>query len=152
MTVANWSVTDSAETCVNAGNPGVTTRFSDFSLYLMGFIPPAAVAPVTQYQFDSIPGDYYYNLYGPQCGAAHTFTKRRRVSVDDVIALHGVRDPAAGTAPTHFRAMFVVLYVAGETPPTGFVEYAREYASALPSSWSSATRGLSTIKVVSLLP
>lgn len=148
LALAHWIVNGSSETCVFANNGTATPRFSDLSLYLMGFIPPQDVAPITQHLFAPIPGYATYNALGPMCGQPYAFTGQRVVTIDDIIALHGVRSPSHLESQKDFRAMFVVVHPAGDVPPSGFLKYASTFADSLPASWASAMRGLSSIKIV----
>jgi hypothetical protein len=152
MAVAHWIVNGSSEICVKQGREGTTDRFSDLSLYLMGLIPPKEVAPVTQHIFRPMNVDPGYNNAGPICGQPYEFTGQRVVSIEDIIALHGARSPSHLQSQKDFRAMFIVLHPADEAPSKGFVKYASALADSLPAAWASATRGLSTIKVVPFVP
>lgn len=148
LAIAHWIRNKTSDTCVGLGSAGTTTRFADLSLYLMGFIPPWDVAPVTQHEFQPIEGNNAYNAVGPICGEPYTFTGQRVITMDDIVALHGVRNPSYTESQRHFRAMFIVVHSAGEVPRAGFLKYASAFADSLPASWERATRGHSTIKVV----
>ena len=146
LAYAHWIVRNRT-TCVSQGSPGTTTRFSDLSLYLMGLIPPAQVAPVTQHVFAPIPGNDAYNAIGPRCGEPYKFIKKRIVKISDIVALHGVRTPASSVSQKYFNVMFVVVHPAGEPAPAGFVAYAGAFADALPTTWAAATRFRSGLKI-----
>lgn len=146
LAYAHW-IRRNTTTCVSQGSPGTTTRFSDLSLYLMGLIPPEQVAPVTQHVFAPIPGNDAYNAVGPRCDEPYKFIKKRTVKVSDIVALHGVRTPASGVSQTKFSVMFVVVHPAGEPVPAGFVAYAGAFADVLPTTWATATRFRSGLKI-----
>lgn len=86
-----------------AGNDWTTTPLSDIELYLMGLMAPEDVAPIpvlSEWQTLEVDADS-----GLLTGRATLNT----VSMEDVIAVHGPRQPAYGEAQTEFRAAFVVL-------------------------------------------
>lgn len=144
---AHWTTRAGRAQCVSFLPPSTSPRFSDVSLYLMGLIPPEQVAPVTQYKFASIPGDPAYNAAGPLCGQPYKIINKRTVTIQDIIATHGVRTPSSAVSQKNFTVMFVVVHPAGEPPPDGFVAYAGAFADVLPTTWAEATRFRSGMKI-----
>jgi hypothetical protein len=149
MAGSHWIVEGGRESCVTVGDAtsGVVDRFSNLSLYLMGLIPASSVAPIREQLFAPKAGDDHYNLHGPYCDQPHTFTSERTITILDLIALNGTRDPSSEQAQRGFLAAIVVVAAKGEPPPPGFIDYVRSYRAALPEAWSQATRGTSTMRV-----
>jgi hypothetical protein len=83
--------------------------YSDLDLYVMGLIPPSEVDPwfligdPSLNRSASSTPEYYY-------GSDQTTEGTRiDITIDDVIAAEGERDPAAGDSPTNFTMAVVIL-------------------------------------------
>ena len=91
-------------------------HFSDLDLYLMGVLPGSQVQdwwvitnPDTNGQTD-IFGQSISRSSPPQIVQPVTVSGTRvNISITDLQAVHGPRDPAAGTAPTKWRVAFLIL-------------------------------------------
>jgi hypothetical protein len=81
-------------------NGGNRIPYSPLELYLMGLLPPDSVPPF-EVADDARWVDSTHTVF--EAAAIRT------VSVDDLIAEHGARQPAWPHAPTEFRALYVVL-------------------------------------------
>ena len=92
MGYVHWIIENDEEQCVN--NAYADAKFSNLTLYLMGLIPASDVAVTKVHDFEEIPGDYYYNLYGPHCSDDPNFTGTREVSIQDIIEVNGERIPS----------------------------------------------------------
>jgi len=88
-----------------------TERYSPLDQYAMGLIPASAVPPffyVSGGTSDSImPGRH------PEIGVSFTGT-RNDLTIDDIIAVEGERQPSSATAPKAFTMAFVLLEPPGK--------------------------------------
>jgi len=99
-------------------------RYSDLELYLMGLAPASQVqpmtllrpAPATPFQPTDLP---------PPDGTVITATTKT-VTIADIIAAEGPREPAYGAAPRLFRAAFVILTPAGQTATQQQVDFVEQ--------------------------
>src|SRR6266545_2936124 len=85
--------------------------YSPLDLYLMGLIPADSV-PEFFYVAD-VPGQ------GPECsvtGASEVQGRKKVVTIGQVIAAEGPRDPDVTRSPKHFRMAFVLLVPPGRPP------------------------------------
>lgn len=108
-------------------------KYSGLDLYLMGLIPPAEVAPffvITRPMLGTardVHGQPITSSSPPQVpalGRPVTIGGQRvDLSIQDVITKNGTRSPRAGTAPTRWRAVFVML--ASQTTPLSESERVR---------------------------
>lgn len=73
---------------------GVTQEFSDLDLYLMGLIPPSAVAP---------------GIIIEGTGCADCTVPATQISINDVIAANGPRVPSSENAQRTFRVGTIVV-------------------------------------------
>lgn len=78
--------------CAEAG-----LEFNDLELYLMGLLPPEDVGEHVVFDDQAIVRD---------CGERGTASP---LTIDDVLAVHGTRDPPVGEAQTDFRLATIVL-------------------------------------------
>lgn len=83
-----------------------TERYSPLDQYAMGLIPASAVPPFF-YVADGSADDIIPGR-APEIGVTFTGT-RYDVTIDDVIAVEGERQPSSDTAPKSFRMAFVLL-------------------------------------------
>lgn len=88
---------------------GEPRKYADIELYLMGLVPSSEVGPIVQLldptTDDSLPASTYR--------ASGTKT----ITIDDIIAEHGVRKPAVAEAQREFRAAFIAVTVDALSAP-----------------------------------
>ena len=123
--------------------------YNDLELYLMGLVGPQEVASPIQvlddpsYQRDEVRGDTRYSLYS-SAGI-------RSVTMADVIAANGLRQPGPVEAPRAFRAALVVPY---DRPLTdvelayhdlAMREWEKPSSAVLDSTFLMATGGRATM-------
>ena len=129
---AHWSFFMDSDGSVMEGNDiedlgggafrtiGAVRRYSRLDQYAMGLVPPTDVPPFF-YVADPVnlsePKD---RESGPDIGVTFSGT-RRDVLIDDVIAVHGARMPAAAESPRIHRQAFVYVIGAGRTVDDGQV-------------------------------
>ncbi|APR83282.1 Putative hemagglutinin/hemolysin-related protein [Minicystis rosea] len=136
-------------------------KFSMIDLYIMGLaakeeVPPfgvlESVTPPTGIT-DPLWGGPYAAHSFPWFDASKPFTvtaTRRSITIDDVIAANGTRDPAADAAPKTWTVGFVLLVGPNDdatqvsTAQTTFDPLANNFASA----FNTATQGRGTLDVV----
>lgn len=92
---------------------GLIDGYSRFDHYAMGLRPPGQVPPM--FVITGVSGTREDRTSGPLPNETVRGT-RVEVTIDDVIRANGPRQPAAGAAPTQWRAAFVLL-TAGSIPP-----------------------------------
>ena len=146
MQFYSWTINSSGQFCVQNG--AVPKKFSNLSLYLMGLTSPQDVSPINLYQFQPIQGNDYYNTNGPECSGTFgnpTFTATKTVTINDITSMDGVRNPSYQTSQKNFNFTFVIIVPYGQILDSNFVNYVEQYKEELPSAWSTATKGLSTM-------
>ena len=89
-----YTITPLTATTARVDNSTVTKEFTDFDLYLMGFLPPSAVAPGIIVQ-------------GTACSGC--VLPSSTITINDVIATNGVRSPDAFASKKFFRIATVVI-------------------------------------------
>jgi hypothetical protein len=89
-----YAITPVTATTARTDNSTTTQEFSDFDLYLMGFIPPSQVAPGIVVQ-------------GTPCGGC--VLPSSTITINDVIATNGARSPDWNSAKKSFRIATVVI-------------------------------------------
>jgi len=135
--------------------------FGSLELYLMGLAPASEVPPVRVFKGVKVveqvrnytPGDY----------VIFTASATQTVTIDDIIKKNGPRKPAYGAAPSHFRALAVVVTDRElsplETAPIG--ESLAAFADPTPATYgagndilynfAASTRGRGSIQFDGLL-
>jgi flagellar hook assembly protein FlgD len=113
--------------------------FHPFDLYLAGLVEPDEVPPLRLLRTsDPTPG------WIPRSGLeleAEAF----EVSIDDVIAIEGPRDPPASSAPRRFRLGFVLVTRPGDDVTESQVAAIERMGRELETRWSILTGGRSVI-------
>jgi hypothetical protein len=142
MAYNHWVIKNGQEFCVDGS---ATSKFSDLSLYIMGFLSPDQVAPIYEHVFELKPGNDYYNMWGPACGDDHHFIETRTITIQDIINTNGIRNPSYEQSQKDFRIAFIIVTAKGEAVPSGFIDYVKKYRDALPKAWFNLTSGKSTI-------
>jgi MYXO-CTERM domain-containing protein len=127
-------------------------HFSDLDLYLMGVLPGADVDtwfvitnPDTNGQTDVF-GQNINRSSPPQIVQPVTISGTRvDISIEDLQAVHGLRDPPAGTAPNQWRVVFLMLAgqnsALNESEKVEFEEMVDGYALG----FSQGARGLASL-------
>lgn len=115
----------------------IATRYSDLDLYLMGFLAPEQVMPLTLLHSSEV-ADHSDRF--PQAGAQISATPEI-ITVDQVIAAEGARVPAADGAIRSFRVAFVYLHQ-GATPDQGQRNQINAALAGLDARFQAQTAGL----------
>ena len=122
---AHWSFFMDSDASVMEGNDiedlgggsfrtaGAVSRFSLLDQYAMGLVEPGEVPPFFYVQ--SPANTTRTSESAPQVGVTFNGT-RREVLVQDIIAIHGDRVPAAAAAPRVHRQAFIFVSSAGSAP------------------------------------
>jgi hypothetical protein len=120
-----------------------TERYSLLDRYIMGLIPPSAVPP-------------FFVLRGggnaaaaPQEGITIT-ASRVNVTVDDVIAAEGPRNPSSATAKKKWRVAFIYFVDSGKTPDPALISRIDGIRRAWKPYFKTATGGKG--KVITRIP
>jgi hypothetical protein len=137
MSYYQWIIKDGQEYCVDGNDNNTICKFSDLSLYLMGFLPPDKVSPIYEHVFESKPGNSYYN--------EHKFIETRTITIQDIINANGTRIPSCEKSRKNFSIKFIIAAEKGESVPLGFIEYVKKYMEALPEAWNRLTSYKSNI-------
>jgi len=143
-----WVIKNNQEICVDVNSNSSIIKFSNLSLYLMGLIPKEQVFPIFVHEFEKkSSSDWFYNLWGPQCEQTHKFTKTKTLTIEDIISANGIRNPSYKESQKNFRIAFVIVSDKGSVVPSGFIDYVKKYADALPKAWGEMTGGKSQMSV-----
>lgn len=110
--------------------------YSWTDLYLMGLAAPSEV-PQWYYLANTIPA--LPKEYWPADGATVT-AERRNVSVDQIIAVEGKRNPSTALSQRLFRVLFVLVTEGGEPTP-GEVAQMNQWRALFEKNFSIATGG-----------
>ncbi|HEY0511053.1 MAG TPA: hypothetical protein VGH73_04060 [Thermoanaerobaculia bacterium] len=128
----------------NGGGSFVTTaateRYSPLDQYAMGIIPAAAVPPFFYVGgADDIPAGRH-----PEIGV--TFNGQRHdVTIDDVIAIEGERQPPSESAPKTFNMAFVLIEPKGKSPSRASLAKLDRIRSRWESYFHAATDSRATV-------
>lgn len=129
-------------------------RYADIDLYLMGLLPPEEVEPwfvlenPTNCVDSALPGGDCASDDGFQFQApTYTITADRRdVTVDDVIAVEGARDPSYPSAPDTFDISFLLIKRPDESPSEEDLQALHTIVDRSIQLWEDEqTRGLGDI-------
>jgi hypothetical protein len=134
-------------------------RYSPLDLYAMGLLAPGEVPPFGLLEdvdapdvADPLNGGTISEVTFPwfsETPVTVTAT-RREITIDEVIAASGERDPAFGASPTSFE-LGIALVVGAETTDEELEELARSFArtaTALAPAFDTATGGLGELDVI----
>ncbi len=99
---------------------GAVTRYSLLDQYLMGLVPPSQVPTFFYVQNPTNLSAARTRESGPEVGITFNGT-RRDVLVQDVITVHGSRDPSSATSSKVHRQAFIFLSSAGTAPSASAV-------------------------------
>ena len=109
--------------------------FSWHELYLMGLAAPEEVQPWFYLAGTSLPSEYW-----PADGSVVTGEKRE-VELDQIVAVHGPRNPPAAISQRAFRVLFVLVTEAGRGPTDAEVAKLNEWRALLERNFLLATGG-----------
>jgi len=149
--LAHWSFFFDSDASVMEGNDiedlgggqfrtvGAVERYSLLDQYAMGLVDASAVppffyveSPVTTSQKD--------RTSAPEVGVTITGTRRTHL-VQDVIAIHGTREPSAANSPRVHRQAFIFVVGVGRTASTADIEKVDRIRLAWESFFLRATDG-----------
>lgn len=141
------------ETSDNTFKSSPTERpFSDLDLYILGYLPAAAVQPF--FFVDQINGDTgSHDVASPPEIGPSFLGRRRDITIEDIIGANGPRIPApdASPQPVQERHAFVFLVSQGQTPDVTAISQVDNFRQAWESHFSFVTRGLA-VTDTSLVP
>jgi len=147
-----YTITMASSTTAHVVVSTTTQEFSDFDLYLMGFIPASSVAPGIVIQGS---------------GCTDCVVPASQITIADVIAANGPRTPAWPSAQTSFRVGTVVIsrdrllndeelavleYFAARGEATETLPYTSGLARGTTKPFYLATRRLGTVDLWLELP
>ena len=99
---------------------GAVSRYSLLDQYAMGLVGPNQVPPFFYVQNPTNLSSTRNRESGPEVGITFNGT-RRDVLVQDIVAIHGPREPSAATAAKVHRQAFIYLSSAGTAPPASVI-------------------------------
>ena len=129
---AHWSFFFDSDASVMEGNDiedlgggsfrtvGAVSRYSLLDQYAMGLVPPGQVPPFFYVQNPTNLSAPRTRESGPEVGITFNGT-RREVLIQDIVAIHGPREPAAAEAPKVHRQAFIFLSSTGSAPSAAAV-------------------------------
>ena len=109
--------------------------YSWVDLYLMGLASPAEVAPWFYLSGTGLRGDYW-----PDDNVVVTGEKRD-VSIDQLLAVHGLREPSAAMSQKKFTVLFVLVTEPGREASGADVAKLNEWRGVFERTFSLATGG-----------
>jgi hypothetical protein len=131
--LAHWSFFFDSDASVMEGNDiedlgggsfrtvAAVERYSLLDQYAMGLVPESAVTSFFYVENPTNQNPIRERDDGPQVGVTFNGT-RRDVLIQDVIAVHGPRQPSAANSPRVHRQAFVYLVGAGRQPESGHID------------------------------
>jgi hypothetical protein len=120
-----------------------TERYSLVDRYIMGLIPPSAVPPFFVLRGGGNPAA------APEEGITITASKVD-VTVNDIIAAEGPRNPTSATAKKKWRVAFIYFVDAGKTPDPALISRIDGIRRAWKPYFKTATGGKG--KVITTIP
>jgi hypothetical protein len=142
----NWNIEPLTATTARTTAGTSTHEFSDFDLYLMGFLPAPQVQPGTV-------------LLGTPC--ANCIVSSTTVTIGDLIAAQGPRIPDSSVAPRSFRLATIVVsrdrvlnddemalleYFAARGEASQPLPYTSGFARGTTNPFHVATRGIGRVR------
>jgi len=116
-------------------------RYSALDLYLMGFVPPEDIASfflVTDPDPERAAGS------APQVGVTVS-GEAKWVTIDDIVAAQGLRDPSWQTSQRQFRQAFILLVENGQSPKPESIEKLETLRAAWQQFFSQMTGSRASI-------
>jgi len=148
--LAHWSFFMDSDASVMEGNDirdngngtfttvAAVEKYSKLDRYIMGLISPSRVKPFFVVRAAGNRGK------APQIGQLITGT-RINVTVNDIIAAEGVREPSSADAPKSFKEAFIYLHLPGVTPSSAGIDHVERIRSAWTTFFHKATGKKGTI-------
>lgn len=130
-----WKDNQNGTLSIPDSNFSAKRGFSKLSLYLMGFLPSSDVPDLEVV----VPKDPTDRISRTIKG---TFKK---VSVNDIIAKNGERNPSYQNSQKNFRMAYILLSKKNKTPAQYQLNAINYIAQNYPSEWNYLTHGKSTI-------
>ena len=142
--LAHWSFFMDSDASVMEGNDiedlgggsfrtvAAVRRYSRLDQYAMGLLSPAEVPTFFYVQSPVNMSQQKTKDSAPQTGVTFNGT-RRDVLIDDVIAIHGARVPAAAQSPRVHRQAFLYVVGAGRSVDSGAGRQGRSHQAAVGS-------------------
>ena len=142
--LAHWSFFMDSDASVMEGNDirdngdgtfttiAAVEKYSKLDRYIMGLISPSKVKPFFVVRAAGNRGR------APQVGQLITGA-RINVTVNDIIAAEGARDPASTDAPKSFKEAFIYLHLPGVTPSSAGIDHVELIRTAWTAFFRKAT-------------
>jgi hypothetical protein len=122
---------------------GAVSRFSLLDQYAMGLVGPNEVPPFFYVQSPTSVVPNRTATSAPQIGVTFSGT-RREVLIQDIIAVHGDREPSASASPRIHRQAFIFVSSSGNTPSAETIAKVDRIRLAWESFFLEATDGRMT--------
>jgi hypothetical protein len=152
---AHWSFFMDSDASVLEGNDiedlgggsfrtvAAVQRYSLLDQYLMGLIPPSAVPAFFYVENPTNTNPIRERASAPQVGVTFNGT-RRDVLVEDIIAIHGDRQPAVDQTSKLHRQAFILVVTAGRDPDSAHIDKIDRIRRAWETFFLEATGGRMT--------
>jgi len=149
---AHWSFFFDSDASVEEGNDiedlgggsfrtvDAVKRYSLLDQYAMGLVGEGSVPPFFYVESPTNMSVTRSRTSAPQIGVTFNGT-RREVLIQDIIAIHGARVPAAATAPKEHRQAFIYITSAGKNADAGQVQKLDNIRRRWEEFFLSATEG-----------
>ncbi|MBA3641175.1 MAG: hypothetical protein H0W53_18285 [Acidobacteria bacterium] len=122
---------------------GAVARFSLLDQYAMGLVAPSEVPSFFYVQNPTNLSAARTRESGPEVGITFNGT-RREVLLEDIVAVHGPREPTAASAAKVHRQAFIYLSSAGTAPPASAIAKLDNFRRQWEGFFLSATDGRMT--------
>jgi hypothetical protein len=158
--LAHWSFFTDSDASVLEGNEiqdagggsfltgAASLRYSPFDLYAMGLLPESEVA-ATYYVASPRVTDpttpSFDRESSPRSGVAISGT-RQEVTIGQVVAEMGTRNPAAGAGPRSHRQAWIYVVGAGRTADPAAIAKLETFRGAFEGFFAAATGGRMTVE------
>lgn len=119
---------------------GAVARFSLLDQYAMGLVAPSEVPSFFYVQNPTNLSAARTRESGPEVGITFNGT-RREVLIQDIVAVHGPREPTAASAAKVHRQAFIYLSSAGTAPPASAIAKLDNFRRQWEGFFLSATDG-----------
>jgi hypothetical protein len=117
-------------------------RYSALDRYLMGLLPSSEVGPL--FYVSNVSGTSKTKDSGTEIGVTFRGT-RVDLTVNEIIAVNGVRIPDASAVPRTFRQAYVLLVQAGTSPSQAELQKVDQLRQRFVDFFVQATGGLATV-------
>ncbi|MBF0555963.1 MAG: hypothetical protein HQK96_15670 [Nitrospirae bacterium] len=157
MDSQTWVNNNGTWSCHTANDQGITPAFSNITLYMMGLLDRTELAPLTIYNYSPINDGQHmgYNGDGPSCSEpqidpgwnpATAFTGTQTLSITDIEAALGKRNPSYANSPKNFTAIIFIVVPYGLAVDTNWINtHVNGYFTYFPAFWHSLTKNRSTM-------